>query len=117
MNFSGRGPTSECIIKPDVIAPGSNIISCLAEKGVIRKSDNTRVVSEYYLQMSGTSMSTPIVTGAVALLLQKHPSLRPDDVKYMLKKCAVDLKYPPNQQGWGLLNIEKLISGEAEYVR
>ena len=102
--YSGRGPTRECIIKPDILAPGSNITSCRCENGEYKK-------------LSGTSMSTPIVSGAVALLLEKEPSLSPDDVKYMLKLSSTSLNLPPNRQGWGLLNIEKLLNMEAVYVR
>lgn len=108
-NFSGRGPTAECIIKPDVVAPGTNIVSCVSPQ--CSKKGNK------YMALSGTSMSTPMVSGAVALLLEKAPDLKPDDVKYMLKKSCTDLVYPPNRQGWGLLNIEKLLSLEVEYVR
>lgn len=117
INFSGRGPTMECIVKPDVIAPGSNIVSCLASSATIKQNDRTRIISKHYLQMSGTSMSTPIITGAVALLLQKHPDLSPNDIKYMIKQNAVNMNYSPNQQGWGLIDIEKLLQGDAVHVR
>ncbi len=102
--FSGRGPTKECIIKPDILAPGSNITSCRCTVGTYKK-------------LSGTSMSTPIISGAIALLLEKYPDLCPDDVKYMLKLSSTSLNMPPNRQGWGLLNVEKLLNMEAIYVR
>lgn len=117
-NFSGRGPTLECVIKPDIVAPGANIVSCLSPTAYIDSSntEGVKIVDQNYLQLSGTSMSTPIVTGAIALLLQKYPSLTPNDVKYMLKYSTTDLGYPKNQQGWGLIDIEKLISREVEHV-
>lgn len=102
--FSGRGPTRDCIIKPDILAPGSNITSCKCTIGTYKK-------------LSGTSMSTPIISGAVALLLEKEPKLNPDDVKYMLKLSSTSLNMAPNRQGWGLLNVEKLLNMEAVYVR
>lgn len=102
--FSGRGPTKECVIKPDILAPGSNIISCKCTNGTYKK-------------LSGTSMSTPIISGAIALLLEKEPDLSPDDVKYMLKLSSTSLNMAPNRQGWGLLNVEKLLNMEAIYVR
>lgn len=101
--FSGRGPTKECIIKPDILAPGTNIISCRCGNGSYKK-------------LSGTSMSTPIVSGAAALLLEKEPDLSPNDVKYMLKLSSDDLNMAPNRQGWGLLNVENLLNMEAVYV-
>lgn len=102
--FSGRGPTKDCIIKPDILAPGSNITSCKCTVGTYKK-------------LSGTSMSTPIISGAIALLLEKEPTLTPNDVKYMLKLSSTSLNMPPNRQGWGLLNVEKLLNMEAVYVR
>lgn len=117
-NFSGRGPTLECIIKPDIIAPGADIVSCLTPTPYTdQNSDELKVVDDYYLKLSGTSMSTPIVCGAIALLLQKNPNLTPDDVKYMLKFSTTDLGYSQNQQGWGLLDIKKLLSKEGHHVR
>jgi serine protease AprX len=101
--YSGRGPTSDCIIKPDLVAPGQNIVSC-------------RCGSEPYKALSGTSMSTPIVSGAIALLLEKDPTLKPDDVKYMLKLSSTDLSISHNAQGWGMLNIDKLLTMESRYV-
>ncbi len=94
-NFSGRGPTRECIVKPDILAPGAFIYSC----------SNTGA----YIPLSGTSMSTPIVTGAVALLMEKYPDITPNQIKYLLKITCDDLNMPVNRQGWGLLNVEKLL--------
>ena len=108
VNFSGRGPTSECIIKPDCIAPGANIVSLLSSPDA-RRGEQDKIVDKYYLELSGTSMATPIVSGAIALLLQKRPTLTPDEVKLKLKKSCRCLGHHPNHQGWGLLNIEKLI--------
>lgn len=102
--YSSRGPTRECIIKPDILAPGSGITSCKCADG-------------QYRSLSGTSMSTPIVSGAIALLLEKYPDLTPDDVKYMIKLSADDLNQPSNKQGWGLLNIDRLLNMEVYYVR
>jgi serine protease AprX len=55
-------------------------------------------------------MSTPIVSGAVTLLLEKHSSLCPNTVKLMLKQSCETMEFPRNQQGWGLLNIERLLA-------
>ncbi len=114
INFSGRGPTLECVVKPDVLAPGVNVISCLSNN--ISKQSN-EIVDKNYFSLSGTSMSTPIVSGAIALLLEKYNHLKPDDVKLMLKKCCKNLHLPKNQQGWGLIDIYKLLSQEVCYAR
>ncbi len=96
IDYSGRGPTGACICKPEIIAPGAGIMSCSNEAGE-------------YQSKSGTSMSTPLVSGAIALLLQKYPYMNNRDVKLMLRERAVDLGLPINQQGWGLLDVERLL--------
>ncbi len=109
--YSGRGPTKACILKPDVVAPGSNIISCRSTNLPIRKGIRpSGSYSSFYTVKSGTSMATPVVSGALALLLGANPSLTNKEVKMRLHERAVDLGLPRNHQGWGLLNIERLLS-------
>lgn len=99
-DYSSRGPTRECIVKPDIVAPGSNIISC---NGIKMGKNNM------YSVKSGTSMATPMVSGAIALLLSRYPYMSGRDVKVRLKNSAEDLGLPINQQGWGCLNVRKLL--------
>lgn len=75
--------------------PGSNIVSCSYRGG--------------YTVKSGTSMATPIVSGAVALLLSEYPEMQPLEVKLRLKTRAVDLGLPHEKQGWGLLDVRRLL--------
>jgi len=96
VDYSGRGPTSNCICKPEIIAPGAGIISCANE-------------GRRYTVKSGTSMSTPIVAGAIALLLEKYPGMSNRDVKLRLRERAVDVGLPKNQQGWGILDVARLL--------
>lgn len=96
IDYSGRGPTNACVLKPEIVAPGSNIISCLNAKNG-------------YIAKSGTSMSTPIVSGAIALLLEKYPDMTPKDVKMKLRDTVVDLGLARNQQGWGQIDISRLL--------
>ena len=58
VDYSGRGPTLACVCKPDIVAPGSGIVSCCNEPG-------------RYFSKSGTSMSTPLVSGAIAFCWKK----------------------------------------------
>lgn len=106
-DYSGRGPTPFCIKKPDIVAPGSNIISCNISRYPTRpKSTDSPMM---YTVKSGTSMATPVVSGAIALLLGAHPELSNREVKIKLRSCAVDLGQHWEKQGWGLLNIRKLL--------
>ena len=95
--ISGRGPTRECVCKPDIVAPGNQIMSCIPGKPYS------------YGIKSGTSMSTPIVSGAIALLLEKYPDMTNRDVKLRLMETCRDMGLPKNQQGWGLLDVERLL--------
>ncbi len=118
VNFSGRGPTSECIIKPDIIAPGAKIISCLTQTPNFgEKADDYTIPANSYVEMSGTSMAAPAVSGAIALLLEKFPRLKPNDVKLLIKASASDMKYSRNQQGWGTLDIDKLLNLGEQYAK
>lgn len=94
--FSGRGPTINCIKKPDLCAPGSQIYSCRN-----RERD--------YIYKSGTSMSTPMVSAAAALLLSLHPDLTNKEVKKRLIGSARSLRLPWQQQGAGMLDIRALL--------
>ena len=58
---------------------------------------------------SGTSMSTPLVTGAIACALEKDPALTNTDIKTMLMNSADDMGLPQNQQGWGKFNRRKFL--------
>ena len=99
MNYSGRGPTKECVIKPDVFAPGTGIISC--------NSRYKQPGEHLYSIKSGTSMAAPVVSGAAACLLSKYPDMTNVEVKLRLRESCV--KYPGTEAGWGLLNVKKLM--------
>lgn len=54
-------------------------------------------------------MSTPVVSGCIALLLQKYPGMTNKDVKLHLRNTAYDLGYPHSRQGWGLVQCNRLL--------
>lgn len=97
--MSGVGPTRECICKPDIVMPGANVISCSPEG---------------YQKKSGTSMATPKVSGAIALLLEKDPYLTNLEVKMLLRQSAVDMGFARNRQGWGILDVNCLLGLQAD---
>ena len=82
LSWSGYGATVDGYAKPDVLAPGAGIISTLAKKSALAAHGD--VVQGQYIRLSGTSASAAIVSGAVALMLQRHPELAPDQVKARL---------------------------------
>lgn len=113
-DYSGRGPTPFCIKKPDIVAPGSNIISCNISRYTVRAKSGDKRFSAgdapmMYTIKSGTSMATPVVSGAIALLLSAHPGLTNREVKLRLRASAVDMGQHWEKQGWGLLNIRRLL--------
>ena len=104
--FSSRGPVElgngKFLIKPDIVAPGVNIKSCDMNNG--------------YKVLSGTSMSAPHVAGASALILQKNPDLKPEEVKEILKENALNLGLDKNISGEGRLNISACIKINDETI-
>lgn len=110
--YSSRGPgrdldnrisNPKCISnplkKPDIVAPGTDIVSC-----------NYKYALSPYVAKSGTSMSAPIVSGACALCLQKYPGLGNQDLRRMLLNSAQDLGESWSKQGAGMLRIDQLLA-------
>ncbi|MDQ6694425.1 MAG: S8 family peptidase [Chloroflexota bacterium] len=117
-SYSAYGTDETAQAKPDIVTSGSNIISVLPDNGMLTISANhpaNRVNSQYF-RMSGTSMAAPMVSGAVALLLQDEPNLTPDQVKYRLKATAKHDTtlwpgYNATTAGAGYLNIYGAVHG------
>jgi serine protease AprX len=102
-SYSSKGPTLlDHVVKPDIVAPGNQVISLLASKSTVAASSgatNKILLSYYqntsnksysndYYRLSGTSMAAPMVSGAVALMLTKDWSLTPETIKARLMKTA-----------------------------
>ena len=95
-SFSSRGSDYAEIIKPDVVAPGTDIVSAWPGRS--------------YCSLRGTSMACPHVTGVVALTLQMHPDWTPDEIKTALRNTAVDLGYNLTTQGYGQIDALNIVT-------
>lgn len=102
--YSGRGDINSKIRKPDLVAPGTNIISCSVKCKITRNG-----YQNVYIPKSGTSMATPIVAGAAALLMQKYPDITNEICRLRMLFSCQDLGIPWNRQGWGMLNVARLL--------
>jgi len=107
-SFSGRGFTRDNQIKPDIVAPGVNITSAAPNGGIAVRS--------------GTSMATPFVTGACALLMQwgivegNDPYLYGEKMKAYLiagaRRLPVESQYPSTTLGWGALCVRNSLPNQ-----
>ena len=115
-SFSSQGPNWDNQIKPDVVAPGSNIRAAYdrfySVDGYESKSYdsiNDATGNEHYIiSESGTSMSSPVVAGAIALWLQAKPDLTPAEIKEVLAETCShpeEVEYPNNRYGYGEIDV------------
>lgn len=102
--YSGRGEKDAEIRKPDIVAPGTEIFSC--NVNYYRRNGRVR---EAYVAKSGTSMATPVAAGAAALALQKYPHMSGAECRQRMQFTAADLGLPWNLQGWGMVNVKRLL--------
>lgn len=104
--FSSRGPTADGRPKPDLVAPGERICSCrhLFRQGATSKDD-------LYVEMSGTSMAAPHVSGILAAFLSRRRELigYPDHIKDVLLRSCTDLKRDKMHQGHGMPNLVAML--------
>jgi len=131
--FSGRGPTDDGRVKPDICAPGTNIISCRTH--TTRSMTGWGVYDSDYIYWGGTSMSCPQVAGAAALAreyFRKEKGILPSAalIKAALICGAIDLSpgqygtgplrevypAPDPSQGWGRLNLKNSVCPDAPRV-
>ena len=97
--YSGRGEISEIYRKPDIVAPGTEIISCKAAP-----YHGKTLSDKYYCKKSGTSMATAIISGCCALFFSKFPMESNEYCKRRLIQTARNLGEAWNTQGYGMVN-------------
>ncbi|MFQ5471712.1 MAG: S8 family serine peptidase [Dehalococcoidia bacterium] len=112
--WSSSGLTMDGYAKPEVVAPGVDIVSVLAGRGsYLAKTGPSAIVDHRYLSLSGTSSSSAVVSGIVALIIEQDPGLTPDDVKFRLMATADPV------DGWSAPRVDAddavftTVSGEA----
>jgi serine protease AprX len=111
-DFSNGGGPSR---RPDLLAPGKSLVSLRVAGSFVDEYHPEGLIAsepqQRFFRGSGTSQATAVVSGAVALLLQKHPELTPDQVKATLRGTADDLRtgYDP-AAGAGVLDVDGALS-------
>ncbi|MGI6526126.1 MAG: S8 family peptidase [Caldicoprobacterales bacterium] len=109
-DFSSRGPAKGRQVKPDLVAPGVSITAAKTDPeytGGLRAGS----MKEPYTQMSGTSVATPVVSGAAALLLSKNLNMTPNELKQTMMQNAFNMKNVNKYaQGSGILDIRKCLN-------
>ncbi|MGC5223608.1 S8 family serine peptidase [Micromonospora sp. DT81.3] len=99
--FSSQGPLAfSGALKPEIAGPGSDITAA-------RSADSPGEGS--YVGMSGTSMATPHVAGAAAILKQRHPELTGEQLRAALMSSAADTGLTSYQAGTGVVDVENAI--------
>ncbi|MEV5316494.1 S8 family peptidase [Streptomyces sp. NPDC052687] len=107
-DFSSTGPRlGDGAIKPDVTAPGVDITAASAKGSVIAQEVGEKPAG--YLTISGTSMATPHVAGAAAILKQQHPDWTGAQIKAALTASTKGGAYTPFEQGSGRIQVDKAI--------
>ncbi len=101
VTFSSRGPTVQGLIKPDLVAPGFEVVAARAQGTHIGT-----ILNHSYTRMSGTSMAAPLVAGLAALMLEVSPQLTASEIKAILQLNSAPLNLPVTAQGAGLLQAD-----------
>jgi serine protease AprX len=105
--FSSRGPTVDGYEKPDIVAPGVKIIAGRAKNTALGT-----IIDDYYVELSGTSMATPLAAGIGLLILNAHNGLKPNELKARLETYALDLRTGnDNIEGEGRVDAYAAITG------
>ncbi|WP_433221355.1 S8 family peptidase [Microtetraspora malaysiensis] len=103
--FSSRGPRLDGALKPDIAAPGYNIVAARAAGTAMGTP-----VDDYYTSANGTSMATPHVAGAVAILAQRHPDWTAAQYKAALMSTSKQLDLTVYEEGAGRLDVARATS-------
>ncbi|MEV0690960.1 S8 family serine peptidase [Streptomyces sp. NPDC050388] len=107
-DFSSTGPrVGDGAVKPDVTAPGVDITAASAKGNLIAQEVGEKPAG--YMSISGTSMATPHVAGAAALLKQQHPDWTYTELKGALTGSTKGGAYTAFEQGSGRIQVDKAV--------
>lgn len=109
--FSGKGPTGDGRLKPDLLAPGEKILSCGTGQLLTSNKPRGELAEPNYIEYSGTSMAAPHVSGCIASFLSVKREFigRPDRVKEVFLATSTDLGRERSFQGAGLVDLMRAI--------
>ena len=97
IGYGGQGPTACCIVKPEILAPGTDVLSLSN-------------INNQYTTKSGTSMATPVVSGALALALEKRTDIQPVEMKLLLYDSVNRVAVVGKKiSAWGVLDVDNLM--------
>ncbi|MEU6623772.1 S8 family serine peptidase [Streptomyces litmocidini] len=109
--FSSTGPrVGDGAVKPDVTAPGVAVTAAAAAGSALDTRPGTPHPAPGYLQLDGTSMATPHVAGAAAILKQRHPDWKSAELKGVLTGSAEGGDHTPFQQGTGRIRVDRALA-------
>ena len=125
-NFTGTGPTTDGRIKPDITAPDEFVVGAINRL----QPDYARTViwpdppstNGRYATGTGTSVSSPVVAGTIALMLQAKPTLTVDSARKIIQTTAITDQYtnafpvPGNIWGWGKLNAYGAVANVVDVI-
>jgi serine protease AprX len=116
--WSSRGPAPQGVQKPDLVAPGTHVVSLRDPGSAIDKEHPSAVVGNDYFKGSGTSFSTAVTAGAAAALLSRHGNLTPDQVKAALIQSAYGGSglTDPDAAGAGALDLKAAYNAKVKDV-
>jgi len=99
-SFSSYGVTQDGFSKPDFVAPGRHIITTLAPNSAFALNYPTFMIGTQYIQLSGTSVSAPVVSGVAALYVESNPTVRPGQLKAVLLATVNGLGFAGSGAGY-----------------